>query len=102
MATNVEASMSRNPALVLRAASGAAALLLALPSTARGVRPGLWEHRFQMRSASGQVERQMAQAQTQAQAQLAALPEQRKMMEQMMAGTGMGPSGPSRTRSACT
>lgn len=82
--------MNRIQALALRAASGTAALLLTLPSSAQIVRPGLWEHQFQMRSTSGQVEQQMAQAQ----AQMSRLPpEQRKMMEQMMAGMGMGLGG---------
>ncbi len=54
--------------------------------------PGLWEHSFTMKSQSGQIESAMSQMQE----QLASLPpEQRQMMEQMMAaqGVSMGPSG---------
>ncbi|MBQ0945367.1 DUF3617 domain-containing protein [Ideonella sp. 4Y16] len=60
------------------------------------LQPGLWEQTQQMKSGSGQMEAQMAQAQ----ARLAALPpEQRKMVEQMMAqqGVGMG-SAPASVR----
>jgi Protein of unknown function (DUF3617) len=51
------------------------------------LQPGLWEQTQQMKSGSGQMEAQMAQAQ----AQMAAMPpEQRKMVEQMMAQRGVG------------
>ncbi|MES2422863.1 MAG: DUF3617 domain-containing protein [Pseudomonadota bacterium] len=56
------------------------------------IRPGLWEQGVTMKSQSGQMESAMAQMQQ----SLASMPpEQRKMMEQMMAqqGLGMGPKG---------
>ena len=56
------------------------------------IRPGLWEHTFTMKSQSGEMESAMRQMQK----ELAGLPpEQRKMMEQMMAaqGVGIGPTG---------
>lgn len=56
------------------------------------LRPGLWEHRFTMESQSGEMERSMQQMQE----ELANMPpEQRKMMEQMMASQGVqvGPGG---------
>jgi hypothetical protein len=56
------------------------------------MKPGLWEVTHKMQSASGQMEQQMAQMQQ----QMAAMPpEQRKMMEEMMAkrGVKMGPGG---------
>lgn len=59
---------------------------------AQKMRPGLWEHSFTMRSQSGQMEKAMSEMQQ----QMASMPpEQRKMMEQMMAqqGMGMGTSG---------
>jgi hypothetical protein len=65
------------------------------------MKPGLWEMSHTMRSASGQMEQQMAQAQQ----QMANMPpEQRKMMEEMMAkrGVKMGGGGPgSMTVKAC-
>jgi hypothetical protein len=56
------------------------------------IRPGLWEHGFTMKSQSGQMESAMAQMQ---QSMASMPPEQRKMMEQMMAqqGVGVGPKG---------
>lgn len=62
-------------------------LLLGAPAQATPkLKPGLWEHSFQMKSQSGQIEAAMKQAQ----AQMAAMPpEQRKMMEQMMARQGV-------------
>lgn len=73
-----------------------AAMLMAAATTttAQSLRPGLWEHGFTMKSAGGQMEGAMAEMQK----QMAALPpDQRKMMEQMMAqqGVGMGPKGQS-------
>lgn len=51
------------------------------------MRPGLWEHSYTMKSQSGQMEKAMAEMQQ----QMASMPpEQRKMMEQMMAKQGMG------------
>jgi hypothetical protein len=50
------------------------------------MKPGLWEITQKMQSASGQMEQQMAQMQQ----QMANMPpEQRKMVEQMMAQRGM-------------
>ncbi len=50
------------------------------------IEPGLWEHRIQMTSQSGQMEEAMRQARQ----QLDALPPaQRQMMEQMMAAQGV-------------
>lgn len=49
--------------------------------------PGLWEHTYTVKTQSGELEEAMAQMQQ----QLAALPpEQRKMVEQMMAAQGLG------------
>lgn len=71
-----------------------AAVALVTPAQAQTqkIKPGLWEHSVTMKSQSGQMEGAMAQAQ----AQLESLPpEQRKMVEQMMAsrGVGMGTGG---------
>ncbi len=63
-------------------------------ASAQTVNPGLWEHSFKMQTQSGQMEAAMAQMQQ----QLAAMPpDQKKMMEQMMAaqGVGVGPKGQS-------
>jgi hypothetical protein len=50
------------------------------------MRPGLWENHFTVKSQSGDIERSLRQMQE----QLASLPpEQRQMMEQMMADQGM-------------
>lgn len=50
------------------------------------MKPGLWEVTQHMKTASGQMEQQMAQMQQ----QMASMPpEQRKMVEQMMAQRGM-------------
>lgn len=72
----------------------AGAVLAAAATHAQSIKPGLWEHAFTIKSASGQMEGAMAEMQK----QMAALPpDQRKMMEQMMAqqGVGMGPKGQS-------
>lgn len=54
---------------------------------AKKMLPGLWELNFQMKTQSGKFE----QAMNMMQQQLASMPpEQRKMMEQMMAQQGMG------------
>jgi hypothetical protein len=63
------------------------------------MQPGLWEQTMTMKSASGQMEAQMAQMQQ----QMANMPpEQRKMVEDMMAkqGVGMG-AGRSPTIKMC-
>jgi hypothetical protein len=72
-------------------ALGAAAL--AAGASAQTLRPGLWEVTNHMRTGSGDMEKAMAQARE----QLAAMPpEQRKMMEEMLAkhGLKMGAGGP--------
>jgi hypothetical protein len=57
------------------------------------MKPGLWEIHHKMQSASGQMEQQMAQAQQQMSNMS---PEQRKMVEEIMAkrGVKMGTGGP--------
>lgn len=58
------------------------------------MQPGLWEHGFTMKTESGQAERALSMVQQ----QMANLPpEQRKMVEQMMAsrGVSMSPKGSS-------
>ena len=68
------------------------AAALAAGSAFAQMKPGLWEIQQKMQSASGQMEQQMAQAQQ----QMANMPpEQRKMMEEMMArqGVKMGTAG---------
>jgi len=74
----------------------AAALTLPAVAHAQGAapkfRPGLWEHGYTMKSQSGQMEAAMKEMQ----ASLAKMPpEQRKMMQDMMAkqGVGMGAGG---------
>ncbi|WP_197284560.1 DUF3617 domain-containing protein [Piscinibacter sakaiensis] len=90
------------PPIPRPAAVPAAAVLLALlslPSAAGAqsgpvLRPGLWEHKVAFTSQSGQMEAAMAQMQR----SMAALPpEQRRMMEDMMArqGVGVGADGQS-------
>lgn len=70
--------------------TAAAATLLALSAQAQTLKPGLWEVRQQTQSGSGQMEQAMAQMQQ----QMASMsPEQRKMMEDMMARQGMGAGG---------
>ena len=65
-------------------------LLLAQPVAAQSLKPGLWEINNKMQSSSGQMEKSMAETQK----QMAAMPpEQRKMMQDMLAkqGMSMGP-----------
>lgn len=66
----------------------------AMAASAQGIKlkPGLWEHGYTMTSKSGQVGAAMAQMQ---QSMASLPPEQRKMMEEMMAkqGVGIGPKG---------
>ena len=67
-------------------------LALGAAAQAQSLKPGLWEHGFAMKTSSGRAEKGMAEMQ----AQMAKLPpDQRKMMEQMMAqhGVGVGPKG---------
>jgi len=74
------------------AVSLASALAFASLPAAAQMAPGLWEHTMKFKSQSGDMEKQMADAQ----ARMASLPpDQRKMVEQMMAknGVSMGPQG---------
>jgi hypothetical protein len=86
---------------------GAAALVLgsvfALPAHAQSIKPGLWEITNKVDSADGKMQSAMAEMQK----QLAGMdPEQRKMMEQMMAKQGVqlnvGPGGAMRTKMCMT
>lgn len=66
------------------------AALLSLPAAAQKSEAGLWEYRIALKSGSGRMEGAMAQMQQ----EMAKMPpEQRKMMEQMMASQGMGMGG---------
>jgi hypothetical protein len=77
--------------LFVASASALGTLLLAAPpAMAQNLKPGLWEINNKMQSGSGQLEKAMAESQK----QMAAMPpEQRKMMQDMMAkqGLSMGP-----------
>ncbi len=77
--------------LFVASASALGTLLLAAPpALAQNLKPGLWEINNKMQSSSGQMEKAMAESQK----QMAAMPpEQRKMMQDMMAkqGLSMGP-----------
>ena len=60
--------------------------VLALEAHAQNMKPGLWEMSSKMQSGSGEMEKAMADAQK----QMAAMsPEQRKMMQDMMAKQGV-------------
>jgi hypothetical protein len=62
--------------------------------------PGLWEHSFQMKGGGAEMDAAMAKMQK----EMAAMsPEQRKMMEQMMASRGVkiGGNGTSTTLQVC-
>jgi hypothetical protein len=77
---------------VLSAACAVALSVACLAAAAQTRAPGLWEHSVTFKTQSGEMEKAMAEMQK----QLAALPpEQRKQMEQAMAGrgVGMGPKG---------
>lgn len=68
----------------------AAVLFVAGTASAQKQQPGLWEIAVQMKSASGQIEA----AQAQMREQLKSMPpDQRKMMEEMMAKQGIGGLG---------
>ncbi len=72
--------------------------LAAFSASAQSMKPGLWEHSFTMKSQSGQMERGMAEMQK----QMASMPpEQRKMMEQMMAQSGVGMGAKANTVKVC-
>jgi Protein of unknown function (DUF3617) len=69
---------------------------VACGAQAQAMKPGLWEISQKMQSASGEMEKAMADMQK----ELAAMPpEQRKMMQDMMAkqGVAMGGGGPGAT-----
>ena len=71
----------------------AALAVLASTAGAQNLKPGLWEITHKMQTGSGQMEDSMAQMQQ----QMASMPpEQRKMMEEMMARQGVrkGSQGP--------
>ncbi|MFM2056006.1 MAG: hypothetical protein RLY71_391 [Pseudomonadota bacterium] len=72
------------PCLALLSAT--ALLLPGAQAQTQKIKPGLWEHRMALKSQSGQVEGAMAMAQAQLEAMS---PEQRKMVEQMMAAQGV-------------
>lgn len=77
-----------------RPLTAVAACALATTAQAQSTKPGLWEHSTTIKTASGQMERQMAEMQK----QMAALPpDQRKMMEQMLAQQGVSMGGGGRT-----
>jgi len=67
--------------------AAAVAVAVASPAVmAQKMSPGLWEHKISMKSQSGRVEAAMQQMQQ----SLASMPpEQRKMMQDMMAAQGM-------------
>ncbi len=68
--------------------SAVSCVLLAVNSSAHaeGMKPGLWEYKGKVSSASGEMEAAMAEAR---EAMASLPPEQRRMMEQMMAARGM-------------
>lgn len=74
-------------ALPCLAMLAALSLLPAAQAQTQKIKPGLWEQSVTMKSQSGQIEGAMAMAQAQMEAMS---PEQRKMVEQMMAGHGVG------------
>ena len=68
------------------ALAGLAAAAFCVNASAQNLKPGLWEVTNTMKSGSGDMEKSMAQMQQ----QMASMPpEQRKMMEKMMAERGM-------------
>lgn len=73
-------------------AAAACALLLATTAALANptVTPGLWENRMTMKSSDPRLEKQLAEAQR---AMASMPPDQRKMMEQMMAQQGMAMPG---------
>ena len=65
-------------------------LACALPAGAQTMKPGLWEIKSSIKSSNGELEKSMGQLQQ----QLAGLPpEQRRMVEDMMAKNGVNVSG---------
>jgi hypothetical protein len=78
-----------------------ASTLLAVPASAQTafkLQPGLWEQSMTMKTASGEMEARMAQMQQ----QMASMPpEQRKMIEDMMAKQGVGMGARSNSVRVC-
>ncbi|MBC7428582.1 MAG: DUF3617 domain-containing protein [Bacteriovorax sp.] len=68
-------------------------------SATEGMKPGLWEHSFTMKSSSGKIEKALDDMKK----QMASMPaEQRKMIEEMMAKKGVGiGSGKASTVKVC-
>lgn len=67
-------------------AAALAAATFAIGASAQNLKPGLWEVTNNMRTGSGEMEKQMAQMQR----EMASMPpDQRRMMEEMMAKQGM-------------
>ena len=83
----------------LRTILPGALVALVLPSVAgASMAPGLWEHSVKFKSQSGEMEARRAHMQ----AEIAALPpERRKMVEEMMAKKGMSLDGQSTTLRIC-
>jgi hypothetical protein len=83
----------------LRTILPGAFVALVLPSVAgAAMAPGLWEHSVKFKSQSGEMEARRAHMQ----AEIAALPpERRKMVEEMMAKKGMSLDGQSTTLRIC-
>ncbi|OOG45128.1 DUF3617 domain-containing protein [Polaromonas sp. A23] len=74
------------PSRLWNSAALALLALFAQPVMAQTLKPGLWEINNKMQSGSGQVEKAMADMQK----QMASMPpDQRKMMQDMMAKQGM-------------
>ena len=77
--------------LVVAPSLAAVALLAAVPVLAQDMKPGLWEHAVTLKSSGGEMEAAMASMQR----EMANLPpEQRRQMEAMMAGRGIGMGAP--------
>jgi hypothetical protein len=91
---------SRGTPMKVQHLVAAAVAVLASAAGAQNLKPGLWEVSHKMQSASGQMEQGMGQMQR----DLANMPpEQRKMVEEMMArqGTKMGPAGGGMSLKVC-
>jgi len=83
---------------IIAAAVGTFLLISTQASAQVRMRPGLWEHSFTVKSQSGQMEKAMADMQQ----QMASMPpEQRKMMEDMMAKQGMSMGAQGRSVKMC-
>jgi hypothetical protein len=76
-----------------RVLAATALIAASFAASAQSMKPGLWEVNTRMQAASGQMQKDMAEAQR----QMASMPpEQRKMVQDMMAkqGVSMGKGGP--------